>query len=145
MTTMNKFIDISYPLDSNMVIYPGNPGLEIRHVLDMEKSDSANVSLVSLGSHTGTHIDAPAHFIPGGSTIDEIPLDMMCGRAKVIDVTGVGDIEQEIIRNIGLNEEDIVLFKTDTSLNWSCDRIMDDYVTLSYDASEWLAKSRLSL
>ena len=78
-------IDISWPLTPEMAIYPGNPPFEIERVQDIKKGDSANVSKIIMGSHTGTHIDAPAHFIQGGATIDQIPLEQMNGPALLLD------------------------------------------------------------
>ncbi len=59
-------MDISVPLRSGMVHWPDNPAVRIERMLDMERGDVANVSTISLGSHTGTHMDAPIHFVHGG-------------------------------------------------------------------------------
>ena len=63
---------ISYPISSQTPLYPGTPGMTCHDVKSMEKGDSANTTLISLSSHTGTHIDAPRHFCPGGKTIEEM-------------------------------------------------------------------------
>ena len=142
---MSSFIDISYPIVPQMAIYPGNPDFHVEKILDIEKGDSANVSLVSMGSHTGTHIDAPAHFIKDGSTIDQISLERMNGRAKVIDATGRDEIDVDLLQNIDIEEDDILLFSTDNSLRWSCDRVLDEYVTFTYDAADYLSRQNIKL
>jgi len=78
------WIDISVPLRSGMVHWPDNPPVRIERMLDIECGDAANVSVISLGSHTGTHMDAPIHFVPGGMGMDRMPLDATIGRARVI-------------------------------------------------------------
>lgn len=145
MLDKTEWIDISYPIKPEMVIYPGNPIVEIERVQDIYKGDNATVSRISLGSHTGTHIDAPAHFIRGGATLDQISLDRINGKAKVFDVTGHCDIDIEIVSKLPIGIDDIILFKTDNSVNWNCNRILDDYVTLTYEAAQYLAERSIKL
>ncbi len=140
-----SLIDISFFLDKDTVIYPNNPGFELNRLQSVEKGDNSTISLISMGSHTGTHIDAPAHFVRGGATIDMIPLDRFSGRAKVIDATGMDTISADFVRGLSIQPEDILIFKTDNSYNWSCDRILDKYVTLTYDAATVLSTSDIKL
>ena len=137
--------DISYMISSDMAVYPGNPFFRMNEIQSIKAGDSANVSEIILGTHTGTHIDAPSHFIDGGMTIDEIPLDRMNGKAKVIDVTGHGDIDKGFLSGCGIEADDILLFKTDTSLRWNCDSILGEYPTLTYEAAEYLAKKKIKM
>lgn len=145
MTHSPHIIDISWPLVPGMAIYPGNPDFKTEPVQDIRNGDSANVSRIVMGSHTGTHIDAPSHFIPGGATLDQIPLERMNGRAKVLDATGHGDIGVDLLSGAGLERGDIVLFRTDNSLAWACDSIPDDYVTLTYEAADYIAGAGVKL
>lgn len=140
-----KYIDISYPIDSNIAIYPGNPGFMTERVQDIDRGDSARVSVISMGSHTGTHIDALSHFIAEGATLDEIPLERMNGRAKVIDATGRAEIDVDLLVKIDIEQDDILLFKTDNSVRWSCDSVLEDYVTLTYDAADYLADKNIKM
>ncbi len=139
------YIDISYPLDESIAIYPGNPAFGIERVQDISRGDSTNVSRIIMGTHTGTHIDAPAHFIFGGNTIDQIPLDRINGNARVVDAMGCRDIDADLLCGIDIESDDIILFRTDNSNNWECDRILDDYVTLTYEAAEYLSKKRIKM
>ncbi len=138
-------INISYTMFESMAIYPGNPEYSIRRVQSVENGDSATVSEVVFGTHTGTHIDAPSHIIPGGKTIDDIPLEKMNGKARVLDVTGFSDIDPSALSTYDIEADDIILLKTDNSLKWNCDRILDDYVTLTYDGADYLVSKGIKL
>src|SRR5579884_2469966 len=80
------WIDVSVPLHSGMVHWPDNPPVLIERALDMSRGDAANVSKISMGVHTGTHMDAPVHFFPGGKGIDTMPLTAVIGQARVIEI-----------------------------------------------------------
>ncbi|MDF2574502.1 MAG: hypothetical protein K0S05_1414 [Agromyces sp.] len=82
--------DLSHPLHSGMQVYPGDPGVDFAPALELER-DGAAVTELHLGSHTGTHIDAPAHTVAGGRTMDRVSLDELVGEALVIRVPGLGD------------------------------------------------------
>ncbi len=139
------YIDISYPIDCTMAIYPGNPMVYTERVQSIDKGDSANVTLITIGSHTGTHIDAQVHFVQGGETIDQIPLERTMGKARVIDATNRIEIDADYLTTLSIQKDEIILFKTDNSLCWECDRILDDYVTLSYEAADYLADCSIKL
>lgn len=98
MTTKERRIwDVSVPVRNGGVVYPGNPPISITPVQSIAQGDTANVSRIDLGSHTGTHVDAPLHFMDGGAGVDELPLDALVGPARLIafgdDVMAVGEAE----------------------------------------------------
>lgn len=74
-------------------MWPGDPPVVVEPVTRMEDGDVAAVSRLALGTHTGTHVDPPAHFVPGGATVDELPLDILVGPAVVADCTGGAPID----------------------------------------------------
>ena len=78
-----KLYDISLPVFPGMVTWPDNPNVTLRRTLDQAKGDIATVSELSLGVHTGTHLDAPLHFVPGGAGVEALSLDVLCGPALV--------------------------------------------------------------
>ena len=78
--------DITVPIRSGMPIYDGDPTVDIQAWSSLEKGDSANVSFLHFGAHTGTHVDAPAHFINRAQKIDSLPLDVLIGQARVVRV-----------------------------------------------------------
>ena len=78
--------DVTVPLSNELPTYPGDPGIEIGEWRSLAKGDSANVSVVNFGAHTGTHVDAPAHFIEGAAKIETLPLDSLIVHATVVEV-----------------------------------------------------------
>src|SRR5262249_37166515 len=78
--------DVTVPIRSTMPIYEGDPGVKVEPWSALVKGDSANVSFLHLGAHTGTHVDAPAHFIEGARRIDALPLEVLIGPARVVHV-----------------------------------------------------------
>ncbi|MEB3206955.1 MAG: cyclase family protein, partial [Vampirovibrionales bacterium] len=69
-----EWIDISVPIGSNLPVWPGDPPVSMNRVLDLSQGDAATVSRLSCGVHTGTHVDAPAHFLEAGRLLHQIPL-----------------------------------------------------------------------
>lgn len=105
-------IDITRNLEKGIYIYPGDPEFCSKKICSTENGDICTVTEFSLGTHTGTHIDAPAHFIDGGRTIDTYTLDDLCGKALVIESPEY-EITPEIIGSV--EEGIILLFKTPCS------------------------------
>ena len=89
--------DVSVPIRHGGLVYPNNPAISITPVQSIAAGNTANVSRIDLGSHTGTHVDAPLHFIDGAAGVDELPLDVLIGPARLIafedDVLAVGEAE----------------------------------------------------
>jgi arylformamidase len=100
--------------------------------------DPANVSVISIGTHTGTHVDPPLHFVEGGAPLDRVPLDRFYGRAEVLDLTYVSRaITDDDLRGAG---EKILLFKTRNSSLWQHPEFREDYVYLDESGARWLAE-----
>ncbi len=81
-----RFVDLSHPLVTDMQVYPGDPSVRIEPALTIAR-DGVAVERMNLGSHTGTHLDAPSHSVVGGRTVDQIPLDLLWGEARVLRAT----------------------------------------------------------
>ena len=81
---MTRIFDISVPVVNGGVVYPGNPEIRIEPYSELAKGASSNLSRLTFGSHTGTHVDAPRHFIETGSTVDHLPLDVLIGPARLV-------------------------------------------------------------
>ena len=123
--------DISVPVAPGLTpLYPGDPGLEIGAWAELAKGDAANVSVLHLGAHTGTHVDAPAHFIEGAPRVSSLALDAMVGPARVVeippDVTAIG--AEHVASSVAEGCER-VLFKTRNSAFWaeSAGRFREDF------------------
>ena len=133
-----KLYDITVPIRAGMPIYEGDPGVKIDAWSALAKGDSANVSLLSLGAHTGTHVDAPAHFIAGARRIDAVSLDVLIGRARVVRVPdNAGEIDSGFINNSHLDGVERVLFHTRNSSFWG-EGFRKDFTHLLPEAAQVL-------
>jgi arylformamidase len=135
-----EWIDVSVPLHTGMVHWPDNPPVEIERTLSIERGHAANVSKLSLGAHTGTHMDAPVHFLDDGPGIDVVPLAAGIGRARVIEIADPEAIKPAELASHALHAGERVLFKTHNSIRcWQTDAFVPDFVHISRDAAEYLA------
>ena len=135
------WIDVSVPLRSGMVRWPDNPPVEIERTLDVERGDVATVSRLSMGSHTGTHMDAPLHFVRGGDGLDRMPLDATVGPARVIGIEDPVSVKREELEPYGIGRGECVLFKTRNSARrWWAEDFMEDFVYVSEGAALYLAE-----
>jgi len=138
---VTDWIDISVPVRKGMVHWPGDPAYDIQHVHDQKQGDICTVSRVSMGVHTGTHMDAPRHYLPDGLTIDDIPLDATVGAARVILVTDQKSIRPEHLTEHRIEIGQRVLFRTINSDSlWSKDEFDEDFVYIAKEAAEYLVK-----
>jgi arylformamidase len=105
-------IDISLPIGPETPVWPGDPPVLVEPVARVEAGDPAGVSRLTLGTHTGTHVDPPAHFLPGAATVDALPLDVLVGPAVVADLTA-GPIDGAALESLGLSGGSVrLLLKT---------------------------------
>jgi len=140
------WIDISIPLRTGMVHWPGDPAVLIRRTSDMERGERANVSRLSMGSHTGTHMDAPLHFIRMGKGLDEMPLDATIGPARVIQIREPHLISTDALKPHRIRPGERILFKTRNSLRcWKTNAFVKDFVALSLEAARDLVSRRVRL
>lgn len=138
-------IDISLPIERGMVVYEGDPGVDIAPHALMARGAPADVSRLSLGSHTGTHVDAPAHFLPGGATVDQLPWEALVGPALVAAVGGDALIGREELEPLPLSGHTRLLLKTANSALWALARFSRDYVALDRDAARYLVEQGIRL
>src|SRR5262245_56926301 len=111
----SEWLDISVPIYAGMVHFPNDPSIEIDTITHVERGDICTVSALKMGSHTGTHIDAPIHFLPGGAGAEEIPLENLVGRARVIEIKDPDAIRAEELQAHRLGVRERLLFKTSNS------------------------------
>ncbi len=142
-----KIYDISVPISPEMPIYPGDPKVSLQPILQIANGDSANVSLLSMGDHTGTHVDPPVHFVPGGETVDHLDLDTLVGDVRVADLTDViRAITPQDLDALKLPPQVIrLLLKTCNSNSWGREEFDRDYVGISWDAAQWLVDHKIRL
>ena len=132
------FIDISLPIREGMIVYEGDPDISVSSALSLERGDPANVSNLRLGSHTGTHMDAPLHFIAGAAGIDTLPLDLLIGPALVAEVDATRLIEPAHLERLPLAGQQRLLLKTSNSALWDRPSFSRDYVALSLAGAQML-------
>jgi arylformamidase len=138
MARVPKLLDVSVPLSSALATYPGNPPFHLEPLKRIADGASSNVSKVTLGTHTGTHVDAPKHFIDAAGGVDAMPLDLLIGRARVIEMPRRGGITAEDLHGAGLREDLRILLKTSNSALWNSPEFHDDYTHLTEPAARYL-------
>jgi len=112
--------DVSVPISNELPTWPGDPSVQLTVWRSLSSGDSANVSMLNFGAHTGTHVDAPAHFIEGAAMIESLPLDVLIGEVQVIEVPDdLHAINEEFVLSNCAPETTRVLFKTRNSAFWS--------------------------
>ncbi|MDQ1640139.1 MAG: arylformamidase [Pyrinomonadaceae bacterium] len=140
--------DISVPLSAATPTYPSDPAIEIKSWSDLERGDHANVSLLHFGAHSGTHVDAPAHFIAGGSKVEALPLESLMGEVTVVEVPlDVMSIDADFVSNNCNQATQRVLFKTRNSSFWNHPEagFRTDYTYLEAHAARRLTKMGIRL
>lgn len=141
-----RIIDVSIPISNDMVYFPGDPNPQISRVYSIEKGEVANVSKLILSSHTGTHIDAPAHFIKNGNTIDKVPLERLTGKVRVLDVGGEDSITKKFLESKDIQYNERIFFKTKNSWYLKRDtKFFKNFVYLSADAAEYLVEKKVEV
>ena len=140
MARVPKLLDVSVPLRQGLPTYPNNPPFELQPVQRIADGGTANVSRLVMGTHTGTHVDAPFHFFDEGIGVDELPLELLMGRARVVEITNRGGIRAEDLEQAGLREDLRVLFKTSNSALWNSDTFHEDYVHIADSGARYLVE-----
>lgn len=133
--------DVSVPLSAKTPTYPGDPGIEISAWKSLANGDSANVSLIHLGAHTGTHVDAPSHFIKDAAGVESLPLEVLIGEVRVIEVPSeVTVIDVSFVKEHCQPGSERLLFKTRNSSFWSGDTPVfhSDFTHLDLGAANYL-------
>ena len=139
MSRQPRLIDVSVLLTAGMPVYPGNPEFEMVPVHRIADGHSSNHSKLVMGTHTGTHVDAPLHFFDGRPGVDAMPLDLLVGRARVIDLPHRGGITEAHLADAGLREDLRVLLRTPNSALWNTtDGFHTDYTYLTEGGAKFL-------
>ncbi len=140
----SEWIDVSVPIRDGMVTWPDNPPVELTRTSDQRHGDEATVSKISMGAHTGTHVDAPVHFFQGGASIDAAPLEALMGPARVVHVPDRDRISAETLASLDPRPGERLLLSTWNSDHvWGRDDFVEDFVSLSLEAAQLLAERRV--
>jgi arylformamidase len=140
-----SFIDISVPLVSGMLNWPGDPPVHITRILDQAAGDDATVSRLDMGAHTGTHMDAPLHFIDGAAGIESMPLDAVIGTCRVIELDDEMRVDRESLARHAPGKGERILLKTRNSRHhWWKRPFNEDFVYIAAEAADYLASCTIS-
>lgn len=134
-------IDLSVPLNAQTPIYPGDPTTKIEEAGVLAK-DGYTDHYISIGTHVGTHVDAPMHMLDKGASLDTIPVDQFVGRGRLI---GVKDGGFEAVKEAGIQEGDIVLFRTGMSDKYHEPVYFEDYPAMSEEVAQYLVDSKVKM
>jgi arylformamidase len=141
-----KIYDVTIPISDHVPIYAGDPAANVEAVTQISAGAHANVSKMCFGVHTGTHVDAPNHFIEGRRRVDQLDLDKLIGKCRVI---AIDDGEDAVLpKHLGdLSGVERVLFKTRNSAFWSASdtRFRTDFCYISPEAARMIADNGMKL
>jgi len=139
-----KIYDLTITINNETLKWPSDPDIEIKKFLSIKNGDKVNLSILKLGSHTGTHIDAPFHFLKNGKSIDKIDIKNLIGKCFVKFVNS-DVITIEEIKDIDYKNYDKILFKTKNSKYLKKVKFFKNYVYLSKEAAGFLVKKKVKL
>jgi arylformamidase len=143
-----KIFDISVPVSAGMPVWPGDPGVVLERYRKISTGSSCNNSKLACSVHSGTHVDAPAHFIENGKTVENLSLNMLIGPAVVVDLPEADIITPELLDALALAPQTTrLLLKTRNSALWTNPRhdFHQDFVALSPDAAQWIIRRGIGL
>ncbi len=140
--------DITLTITPQTIVWPGDSPVKITKTSSIASGDNANVSEISMSCHTGTHVDAPDHFLNNGITVDDLSLDLLVGRAYVLHLPNVSMITASVLMQAEIPPRTRrLLFKTRNSDLWANGNteFQTDFVALSVDAAELLVDRNVKL
>lgn len=148
MSPSMEIVDLTRTIEEGMTVFPTywHPEVEIKQ-LGTLADEGRETRKVTLGTHTGTHVDAPLHFIDDGRSIDQLPLDILMGPVSLLDFTGLGDndsVTKQMLERYELSSR--LLFRFGWENRWGdADSFYNDYPYLTIEAAEYLVKHRVKL
>lgn len=142
-----KIFDISIPVNTKIIRWPGSPVPRFLKKLSLENGDLANDTTLTMNAHTGTHIDAPKHFLSNGKSIDVLPLKTFLGKVFVACLPNVKEISSKELEKLKIpRNTERVLFKTHNSSLWSDgSKFNKNYIGITVDGARWLSKRKFKL
>jgi arylformamidase len=135
-----RIYDLSLPISESLVTWPGDPPVRLTHVSHLERGDNATVTRLDMGAHTGTHVDAPCHFVLGGAGVDALDLNVLLGPALVVEVLEANALTAEVLADLPIPAgSERVLFHTRNSGLWARGKkFTKDFVAVTEDGAQWL-------
>lgn len=143
-----KIVDISVPINPGLPVWPGDPQIEIERYRLISDGNNSNDSRITCGVHSGTHVDAPAHFIENGASIEQLPLEILMGPVTVVAVLETEIITPQLLEAQALAPETRrLLIKTKNSALWADPGhpFNPDFVALNSESARWIVKNGIAL
>ncbi len=144
-----KIFDISLPISPDLPIWPDDPPLQLQRIESMDEGAECNLTSISMSAHTGTHVDAPHHFLNDRRTVDALPLEILTGPAYVLHLPEhVSAITAEVLSSAALPPRTVrLLFRTRNSALWQqpASGFQADFVAVTPDGAEWLVEHGIRL
>jgi len=139
--------DVTVPISNTMPVWPGDSPVRLTAKSHPSRDETHTVRLteIEMGSHTGTHIDAPIHMIDGGKRLNDISLEILVGKATVFQISGTRSIGRAELVPLNWSGVERVLFKTDNSKHWQDEKFYEDFVYLDPDGAKFLVEQGMRL
>jgi len=136
---MSDWLDITVPVYNGLVHWPGDPAFDGQRKADMSRGDVCNLTKLSMSAHTGTHMDAPLHFVRDGATMDALPIDAVVGQARVIKIDDPAAVQPAELEKYDLQPGERILIKTRNSDRaWHEEPFDEDFVHISAAGGQYL-------
>jgi len=137
----SPWIDVTAPLHAGTPHWPDQPDVKIERMVSMDDGTVCNVSMLHMSVHTGTHMDAPLHFVADGIGMDQMPLDATIGPCRVVEIKDQESIKVKHLKPLNLRKGERLLIKTINSKRcWNDGRFVEDFVYISQDAAAYLVE-----
>lgn len=140
--------DITLTITPTLPVWPGDPPVRLTQPSHLERGDICTITRLDMGAHTGTHLDAPAHFIRGGATAESLSLDVLIGPALVVDARGRGHVTANVLETLvippGVQR---LLLHTDNSAIWQRGEMafVEQFTAITADGAQWLVDRGIRL
>ena len=141
----NKIYDVTLSIEPGMLNWPGNPQVTIDTIKSIDQGSSSNVSMLHIGTHTATHVDAPRHFIPGAPGIDSIKPEVLLGKARLFQITETNHIDRKLLKGLDLQGVTRLLLGTRNSALLKQSQHEPDFTFVAADAARYLVEAGIKL
>jgi arylformamidase len=146
--TLMKILDISVPVSRGLPVWPGDSRIVLERSQSIANGNESNDSQIVCSVHSGTHVDAPKHYVDDGSTVEKLPLDVLLGPAWVVQIPTEDIITPKILEKLAIAPDtNRLLFKTRNSSFWENPNhnFKSEYVALSPEAARWIVSKGIGL
>ena len=142
---MPRIIDVTVPLSASLPTFPGDPPFHMEFSHRIADGQPYNVTKVTMGVHSGTHVDAPFHFLADGATVEALPLEILMGKVRVVQIAARDAIDVPELESLDLADEIRVFFKTRMSGQLKSRQFQEDFVHLTPAAAARLVQAGIRL